>query len=382
MNDKKKWQRRLAPHIYDYNYKVGESYYNPQTNYIENRDLLRSRETPPEAQSFAERYANRPIYGKTRGLPYDSHRSELSKPLASRRAQSVGRASSRDRDYDDYAPSSRQGRDRERKVSFNVDDFLQKLSVDDDLKFQEPIRRYPKSSKKIAGEEDFDINPKVKQELEEEFKRIKKEFKKADSLERGSVPRTTQFEETTYNSDLGVPGRRNVRHEEVNYTLPPTGTKVKKSTHVESSKYESTRPPRAPKPSRFTSIDDDLDFKMPTRSSRLRKFSISDMDDDDSFSSKYQLSKPSSSRQHRSVEEDKNFQQGLSLRERRRAEESEELSSHISSLVNKIKNHDGEGGYKFTRTIRASSLDPYEREPRARARTQARANQFTYGVSK
>lgn len=378
MNDKKKWNRRLAPHIYDYNYKVGESYYTPQTEYIENRDLLRSKKAPPEARSYAERYAERPIYGSTRGLPYNTSESELEKPLISRRAQSAGRARSRDREVDDIPLESRLGRSRDRKVSFNLDDFKSKLLVDDELNFQEPIKRYSKPTERLASEEDFDINPKLKKELEDEFLKIKKQFKKADSVERGSIPKTTQYEETVFDSDLGVPGKRRVRREEVNYSLPPSGSKVHKSSYTETTKFESSKPPRAPKPTRFSSVDDDLDFKLP-KLPRRRKFSTSDIDDED-FNLKYQFPRPSSRK--RTVEEENKFQQGLSLRERRRAEESEELSANISKMIDKMKNHELEDGYKFTRTIRASSLDPYEREPRARARVQARAHQFTYGVSK
>jgi len=388
MNDKKKWNRRLAPHIYDYNYKVGESYYTPQTNYIENRELLRSKQTPPGAQSYAERYVNKPIYGSTRGLPYDSSTSELSKPLVNRRAQSTGRARSRDREIDDLpsasasasasSSASRLGRSRDRKVSFNADDYLTKFSVDDELNYQVPHKRYSTSTQKIASEEDFDINPRLKKELEDEFKKIKTEFRRANSIERGPTPHTTQYEETVYNSDMGVPGKRRVKREEVNYSLPPSGSKIRKSSYTESTKFESTKPPRTPRPSRLTSTDDDMDFKLPT-TSRFRKFSMSDIGDDE-FKLKYQIPRPNS--RNRTVEDEKKFQQGLSFREQRRAQESEQLSSNISNLISKMKSHDLEDGYKYTRNIRASSLDPYEREPRAIARTQARVHQFSYGVSK
>ncbi|XP_068247293.1 uncharacterized protein [Palaemon carinicauda] len=375
MNDKKKWNRRLAPHIYDYNYKVGESYYSPQREYIENRDFIPNRKAPPpEAKSFAERYAERPIYGSTRGLPYDESESTFGKPLVRRRAVSVGRARSREPEVDIAPPV----RSRERKVSFNPDDFTSML--DNELNFQIPARRYRKSSEKIASEEDFDINPKARRELEDEFKRIKDEFKKADSVDRTmprSVPRTTQYEETVYNTDLGVPGRRRVKREEVSYTLPPSGSKVHKSSYSESTKFESSKPPRAPnRLSRLSSLENDIDFKLP---SRLRKFSTSDIDDDD-FKLKYHVSKPNS--RNRTVEEETKFQQNLSLRERRRKEDSEELSSHISNLISRIDNQDKDQGYKFTRSIRSTSLDPYEYEPRARARVQARAHQFSYGVAK
>lgn len=371
----------MAPHIYDYNYKVGESYYTPQTEYIDHRDLLRSRVIPPEAQTFAERFAERPIYGGTRGLPYDSSQAAVNKPLVNRRSVSASRARSREPDEDLSSSASRlgRGRDRERKVSFNMDDYLpRKFSLNDELDFQEPKRRYAKRTEKIASEEDFDINPRTRKELEDEFKRIRNEFKKADSLERGSVPRTTQYEDSVYNSDLGIPGRSRVKREEVSYTLPPSGSKVHKSIYSESSKFESTKPPRVPKLSRFSSIDNDVDFKLP-KTTRIRNFSIGDMDDNE-FDLKFKASRPKSRDR---ILEDEKFQQSLSLRERRRNEESEQLSENISHLINKMKNHAVEdGGYKFTRTIRASSLDPYEREPRVKSRLQARAHNFSYGVSK
>lgn len=199
-------------------------------------------------------------------------------------------------------------------------------------------------------------------------------------MERGSVPRTSQYEDTVYNVDLGLPGKRKVRREETSYTSPSAGTRVQKSSFSESSKFESSKPPRAPRPSRLSSIDNDIDFKLP-RTPRVHKFSVSDIEDDDEFRLKYHVPRPSS--RNRTADEEAKFQQDLSLRERRRVEDSEELSSHISDLIKRMKSHDMEdGGYKFTRTIRASSLDPYEREPRAKARVQARAHNFTYGVSK
>lgn len=413
MNDNKKWHRRLAPHIYDYNYKYGESYYNPQTEYLDGRDVFHSRQKPPEAATYAERWHSKPIYGSVRGLPYEEYDSELSKPLCDRRARSLNRAGSRDRagsrnrassrDPEIHLPSaaSRLSRGRERKISFGDEDYLSKLPelssdikllrnkvesgdyktkriVDDEFNFQVAPTRYRKSTEHLGSEEDFKIRPKLREDLEKEFSRIKNEFKKADSMERGSVvPRTTEYEHSVYDSNLDALGKRRVKREEASYTLPPSGAKVHKSSYSETTKFESSKPPRTSKAISTTSLDD-LDFKMPRRSRhQLIKHSTLDNDDDDNLED-FGLKQF----KEKSAQEEKKFRETLALRERRRQEESNELSSNIHGLIKKMRDHDLGDEVKFTRTIRASSLDPYDREHRSKARVQARLNNFAYGISK
>lgn len=380
MSDKKKWKRKLPPHIYDYNYKVGESYYNPQTDYIETRDLYRTNADPPKCKNYAERFADRPIYGNTRGLPYADEESALAQPLRNRRASSVGRASSRERELDDNPSAFKSGRGRDRKLSINLDDFdmdlksLKSSFFDDDTDLKRP--RSNKATtikhKSIPSEESFDIDPVVKKGIQDDINKLKKEFIKADHVKRGAVPQSVNYERTVYN-DEGIPGKKSVKRSEMAYSLPSSGTTVRKSSYTESSKFESSKPPRAPKPFRQLSIDN-VDFKTPPRSTRRRNISFSDDDGFDKLSSSSRLAS-------RSLVEDAEKQfRGSHLR---RNQESEDLTANINKMIDKMRKHsiDDTDGFKFTRTIRASSLDPYEKEPRMRVRNQARSHQFSYGVS-
>jgi hypothetical protein len=58
--------RRPATKTYDYNFKLGEHYYKPQLDYLDSR---KGRgKTPPTAKSFAERFVDDPIYGRSGGV--------------------------------------------------------------------------------------------------------------------------------------------------------------------------------------------------------------------------------------------------------------------------------------------------------------------------
>ncbi|KAG7164965.1 uncharacterized protein LOC121870985 [Homarus americanus] len=382
MDEKKKWKRKLPYRIYDYNYRVGESYYNPQTDYIENRELLRSKQQPPEAASYAERFANKPFYGKTRGLPYETNESALSQPLVNRRASSGGR-SSRGSEPDDIPQPSRSGRNRDRKLSFSFDEPepepRRRFSLVDDLDFKIPVRRYIDSDfgfktsvgKDAVSGDDFGINPAAKKGLMDDIKKLEKKFQKADLIERGTGSRAKKWEEVVYNEALDAPGKRTVKQDQASYTIPGTGSTVRKSSYQETSKFESSKPPRAPpRPSRLLSLEDDADFKLPPRP-RRRNVSLSD--DDFSFSS---------SRSIKSIvdDEDKKFRSAKKMFDQRKAQESEELTDNINKMIKKMRKHSiGDGdAYKYSRTLRSSSLDPYESEPRVKSRS----HQFTYGFSK
>jgi len=60
--------RRPACRMYQYNYEVAESYYKPQVKYIETGGTARRRFGPPGAQTFMERWAADPFYGRTESL--------------------------------------------------------------------------------------------------------------------------------------------------------------------------------------------------------------------------------------------------------------------------------------------------------------------------
>jgi len=98
---KSKWKPRHHIGIYDYNYQVGESYYSPQTKYISKRPIeatITRKDPPPKPQTYAERFASSPIYGKTQGLPYADSESVFRQPMASHRVGTRSRGSSLTRD--------------------------------------------------------------------------------------------------------------------------------------------------------------------------------------------------------------------------------------------------------------------------------------------
>ncbi|XP_037076441.1 uncharacterized protein LOC119097513 [Pollicipes pollicipes] len=60
--------RRPKHHTYDYNYKVGESSYRDMLDYLDRKEGRRAVSPPPGKKTFAERFAERPIYGELRPL--------------------------------------------------------------------------------------------------------------------------------------------------------------------------------------------------------------------------------------------------------------------------------------------------------------------------
>lgn len=407
MSDKEqnKWKRKVPTRIYDYNYKVGESYYNPQKEFIENREFLTQRKAPPpEAQTYAERFASRPFYGKAHGLPYGDE--EAQRPFQ-RRAASAGRARDRASRESDDLPSAgpRAGRARDRTLSFNDDDFdlsvkkalknfsldddlaaprRTKFSLDDDSDFRVPVRRASTSiDRDLAAE--FAIRPENKSELMKKFKALEREFEKANAMERGATSR--KVEHNAWNDELSLPGRRSVKRDEVSYTDPDTGAKVHKSSYKESSKFESSssssKPPhlpRPPRPSRLLSVDSDSDFKVPSRP-RNRRISLGDISSDDMDIRSLASKALGHIRDAGADFESKKFRGAREIRDLRRAKESEELTANINKIIKKMRNHD-EGDVnqiKVSRTFRSSSLEPLQRETIVRA---SPSHRFVYGISR
>lgn len=377
--DKKKWKRRLPYHMYDYNYKFGENYYGSQKDYIGTRDLRPSKLEPPEAATYAERFASRPFYGNTRGLPYEDRESALSQPLLSRRSASASRAS-KDREPDDIPARSRTGRSGDRKLSFNYDDVgaepRRRLSLFDDTDFKTPIKRFFDSDfgRDQRADDDIRIKPATKKSIRDDITKLEKEFRKADAVQRGTGSGGRRWEEVVYNDALDTPGKKTVKRDEVSYSIPGTGATVRKSSYQESSKFESSKPPRAPpKPSRLLSLENDPDFKLPVRP-RRRHLSLSD-DDDFKFTSR--------SIKSRFDDDDDNLDYPR-ISDHRRAKESAQLTENVNKMISKMRKHSiGDGdGYKYTRTVRSSSLDPYDGISRLTTSTQTRSNQYAYGVPK
>jgi len=403
--DQNKWRKRVPTRIYDYNYKYGESYYNPQTDFIENREFLNTRKAPPpEAASYGERFAHKPFYGSARGLPYDEALSAKHMPPPRRSVSaSRSRRGSIDREVDDTPAPSRASRGRDRRISFSDDvkDILDevakssKFSLDDDSDFKIPTSRFSfeKTKDLPSAADEFQIKPENKAELLKKFKDIESRFQEADRAER-SAPRVSQYEHSAWNDELNIPGKKSVKRNEVTFTDPSSGAKVHKSSYSESSKFESSKPPRAPRAVRTTlNATNGDDFKLPPMP-RARRISMSDVSDDlHSFSSK-SISSISSSTQ-----EDKGFRNAQAIRDHRRAQESEELTAKVNKMINKMKLRSDLPNDITTvtsRTIRASSLEPFTprsirassveasgpRSTIAKAAPRVKAQHFVYGYSR
>jgi len=399
--DQNTWKKRVPTRIYDYNYKYGQSYYNPQTDYIQDRELLSSRKAPPpDAATAAERFANKPFYGSARGLPYDDELSVKRMPPPRRSVSARrSRGGTADSEVDDVPATSRAGRSRDRRISFSDDvkDILgevakkSKLSLIDDSDFKIPVSRFSldREKERASVADEFLIKPDSKAELMKKFKQIERDFQKANEYDR-TAPRSTKYEHSAWNDELNIPGKKSVKRDEVSYTDPSSGAKVHKSTYSASSKFESSKPPRAPRAARLLNLDDDADFKLPPMP-RSRRISLSDVGDDSfSFSS--------SSISSRREEEEKGFRKAREIKDSRRAQDSEELTSNINRMLNKIKLHSDPSNDIITltrsirstsmepaipRSVRASSLDPYSsRSSIARARPSTKATRFVYGYSR
>ncbi|XP_037088744.1 uncharacterized protein LOC119109254 [Pollicipes pollicipes] len=64
------FHRRPRHHTYDYNYKVGESSYQDMLAYLDRKEGRRAASPPPGKKTFAERFAEKPIYGELGPLQF------------------------------------------------------------------------------------------------------------------------------------------------------------------------------------------------------------------------------------------------------------------------------------------------------------------------
>lgn len=385
-----KWRRKLPYRIYDYNYKVGESYYNPQTSYIEDRDNLRKKVAPPECASFAERFASRPFYGRAYGLPYSETEAAINQPLAHPRprSSSASRGGSR-YDPDDEPASGRysRGRDRaprDRKLSFNLDDEdfpskpRRRFSLADSLDFKDPISKYIDSDygfrssidKENASNDRIGIPNVLSDAIRDDIKKLEKQFKKADTLERGTGGKRGQsWTEVVYNDAMNVPGKRSVKTENVSYTDPTTGSSVRKSSYQQSSRFESSKPPRAPpRPMRLLSMEDSLSSSTP-RSTRRRHVSISGDDNDFKYSSRSSFKSDSGEK----------FGSSQKMFNERRAKESDELAGNINRMLDKMRKHSLGELDTYALTSTRSAFDNLDTPRRTRS---VRSRNYSYGYSK
>lgn len=371
MNDDPKWKRKQPTRIYDYNFKVSEAYYNPQTEYISDRDLLRSKVIPPECQSYAERFAKKPWYGHAKGLPYNESESACGQPLVNRRAVSASRASSIMQDREDNVPSHIRVRRRTKAIE---------EEIGNDDKYREKPRRY-------HFEDEMDYKPSIfTKELRSDLNKLSDKIN-APAPRRASVsldmddilgsqslqPRrsSVSYELPVFDSELNLPGTQSISKSKSSYTLPSSGAKVSKSSYVETKSFES-KPPTGARPRKTT--ESEVSFELPPRVPRSRKVSL------DEFSY----------RPPRNLEalqsDDYDIKLSASeLRDMRRAKESDELTEKIRGTISKMRSHDidKEAAYKYTRQMRSSSLDPFGDDSKYSAKQRAtKFRQFVYGVGK
>lgn len=343
---------------------MGESYYSPQTDYIGHRPLTRENASkPPEAQTYAERFATNPIYGSAYGLPYDQNSSVFNQPMASTRAsrRTPSRASSLTRDssagrdgYGSYGSSGSRSGARRRSL-FDDDD--------DDFKLSKPIKKYS------LGSSEYD--PIKSSDLRSRIKKMGEDFGKSIAYDT-APPRGTERTETTWKTNINSKGQPIVQRQDITYTSPVSGSTYRRSSVAELPYESSTR-------TRRSSIGGGEESNTTTTSTRTRKYS-------ESSSSNYgRPPRP----QRTSLEESSSsrFTSAQSMRDARKLKDSEELSESINKMVNKMRSHhldDADADIRsISRTVRAASLDPFEDDgPRSRSRQRARLNQFTYGVSK
>jgi len=369
MSDKSKWKRKLPTRIYDYNFKVSEGYYAPQTEFIETRPLRRVNVAPPEHASYAERYAQRPWFGGVQGLPYPETEAAMYKPLLKPRSASLSRLSTPTRTFedDDEPVSSRLSRGRSRLGSVS--------RLDDDDCYTSP-----------NSLQDVDVK--------EELRRINEQLHSA-KLKPGlpvgprsyvDTPRITQSEWRRRNKYLPLNDTSSVENVLARPPIPPSMSSVRKSSINIETKVES-KPPLSFR-SRRASVtfddddDEDIDYSSTfVRKPRSRNISFSDSND--------MPPRPPST--NRLIEENQrrsfNAQQ---MADGRRLQASEELSGYINRKLERLDNLSSTLPEKvdvpyntaYSRRIRASSIDPYQSSKYNSESTESRPRPYCWGYCK
>lgn len=344
---------------------MGESYYSPQTDYIGTRPLTRqgSSQKPPEAQTYAERFAHNPIYGNAYGLPYDSSHSVFNQPMASTRAsrRTPSRASSLTRDpstgRDELGAAGIGATGRRRRSLFEDDD--------DDFKISKPFKKYSLGSS--------DYEPVRSSDLRDRIRKMGEDFGKSVAYEPSS-PRPTERTETTWKTNINSRGQPVVQRQDVTYTSPVSGSTYRRSSITELPHDSTSSTTRT----RRSSFGGGEETSTSRTSTRTRKYSEE--------SSNYGLP-PRPLRTSVDDSSSSRFTSAQAMRDARKLKDSDDLSESISKMVNKMRSHHLDNAdadiRSISRTVRSGSLDPFEDDsPRSRSRQRARLNQFTYGVSK
>lgn len=395
MSDKSKWKRKLPTRIYDYNFKVSEGYYAPQTEFIETRPLYRSNVAPPEHATYAERFSQRPWYGGVKGLPYSESESVLDKPIIRARSASMSRLSTPTRTFqeDEEPISSRLSRGRSRLGSVSRLD-------DDDLYGNQTV---------------YTSNDLQEFDVKEELRKINEQLHTAKVLPGLPVaprsyvdtPRITQSEWRRRNKYLPLNDNTSSRENvSARPPLPPSISTIRKSSINIESEFE-TKPPVSLRTRRASigrgAYDDDeppvsfrshaasigrgaYDDDEPPVSIRSRAASVGRVayDDDEDIDISSTIMRKSRSRNisfsdnndkpprppstNRLIEENqrKHFN-AQHMADARRLMASEELSGYINRKLSKLDNLpntnlsevDVPHKTAYSRRIRASSVDPY-----------------------
>lgn len=366
-----KFKPKHPTHIYDYNYKVGESYYNPQTYYIDSKPLSKNTSSyvkPPEAQTYAERFSGNPIYGKTRGLPYDVSQSVYNQPLASRLTGTGGRGSSLPKQPGKTHRASSLSRNPEPEPSTYGSRFNRRSSLfdDDDFATSQPFKKYSLGSSDADRVREFTSRDRMHRAVDDFLKSPIK-----------SPARDYEASEVKFRQEYGPRGQPIIKREKYTYTLPETSKPPRKSSFVQSSEFSSSKPPLSLR-TRRSSLGPGEDFSTSTTRTnvRTRKYS------EDSSSAL-----PPRPARFSREENTSSYTSARDMRDARRAVESDDLTENIMKMVNKMKSHhldDATADIRsISRTVRAASVDPFEDDgTRSRSKQRARLHNFTYGISK
>ncbi|XP_018024772.1 uncharacterized protein LOC108680463 [Hyalella azteca] len=363
-----KFKPKHPTRIYDYNYKVGESYYNPQTDYIGSRPLSNTSSSyvkPPEAQTYAERFAQRPIYGSARGLPYGESESVYNQPLASRLTGTGGPGSSLPKEPGRRGRASSLSRDPGAETPSYGSRFHRRSSLfdEDDFPSWQQSKKFSLGSSDPDRVRDYAVQGRMKRAIDDFLK----------------TPRTTptreyETSEVKFRQETGPKGQQIIKREQYTYTLPENSQTLRKSSITETSDFAS-KPPLNLR-TRRSSIGAGEEFSS-RASVRTRKYS-------EDTSSRLP---PRPSRYGRGSDDSPTYSNAQQVRDARRAKESDELTESIMKMVNKMKSHhldDATADIRsISRTVRATSLDPFEDDSdRSRSKQRARLHKFTYGIGK
>lgn len=294
---------------------------------------------PPESQTFAERYASNPIYGRAHGLPYEEKESVSYKPLAAR-SSGTQRASSvsRDSDTSEYLASLGP------KETFKAADcraFRRRSVAGDCHEAVESSRRRDSSAI---------------EEFRREKQRIENDFKKICSLP--PAPPRRDEKKIVFKQESGSRGQPIMKREETTYASPRLSRKyVTETMHTE-------KPPISFR-TRNTSVGQSDMPEMPV-SFRTRRSSFGNPESLQIPSSKYENKFEKYSSQTKiyasnSGDDTPRFRSAQNFRQAKKQIETEEISDQIKKTFETMK-----GSHPF--------------DSRSSIRQSARNHSFCYGV--